>query len=46
MPTPYDTSITLVSGALSRAAERRDLKSGDSLVNLALRVSAGCDGGE
>jgi len=41
MPTPYDTSITLVSGALSRAAERRDLKSGDSIVNLELTSRCG-----
>jgi single-strand DNA-binding protein len=41
MPTSYDTSITLVTGALSRAAERRDLTSGDSIVNLELTSRCG-----
>jgi single-strand DNA-binding protein len=35
-PAALDTSITLVTGSLSRPAERRDLPSGDSLVNLEL----------
>lgn len=41
MSDPYDTSITLVSGSLSRPAERRDLTSGDSLVNLELTSRCG-----
>jgi single-strand DNA-binding protein len=41
MSTSYDTSITVVSGSLSRAAERRDLKSGDTVVNLELTSRCG-----
>src|SRR5512143_4180829 len=36
-----DTSVTLVSGSLSRAAERRRLPSGDSLILLELTSRCG-----
>jgi single-strand DNA-binding protein len=36
-----DTSITLITGALSRPAERRELPSGDSLVTLELTSRCG-----
>ncbi|MGZ4716773.1 MAG: hypothetical protein ACXWCB_08730 [Acidimicrobiales bacterium] len=39
-PTP-DTSITLVSGSLSRQAKRRRLPSGDSLISLELTSRCG-----
>jgi hypothetical protein len=39
--TPPDISVALVSGALSRPAERRELPSGDSLVVLELTSRGG-----